>query len=137
MKIRIDKDIVTFTPDAVTTGNYTLTADQTLSAAATITPKTISVSGIQVADKVYDGTIDAEVTAAYAENSGMLDADVPFVTLKAENGTFTDKNAGENTGWHITMLNSQEYYADTFIYLWEGASEEEKELLQKELDELN
>lgn len=45
-----------------------------------------------------------------------------------------DKNAGENTGWHITMLNSREYYADTFIYLWEGASEEEKNEFKHFLD---
>ena len=85
--------------------NYKLKAPAPIAAA--ITPREVSIA-VTAKDKVYDGTIDAEVTAAYAENSGMLDADVPFVTLKAENGTFTDKNAGENkvVTCTVTMVNN-------------------------------
>lgn len=45
-----------------------------------------------------------------------------------------EQNAGMNTGYHINMLNSKGYYADTFIYLWEGASEEEKNEFKHFLD---
>ena len=86
---------VTFTPDAVTTGNYTLTADQTLSAAATITPKTISVSGIQVADKVYDGTTAAQISNS-GELTGVQTGDTVTVDLSNLTAAFADKNAGED-----------------------------------------
>lgn len=72
--------------------NYTLKALAPIAAA--IKPREVSIT-VTAADKVYDGTIDAEVTAAYAENSGMLDADQPFVTLNAE-GAFDNKNVGED-----------------------------------------
>ncbi|MBQ3200345.1 MAG: hypothetical protein IJB22_00340, partial [Clostridia bacterium] len=72
--------------------NYTLKALAPIAAA--IKPREVSIV-VTAKDKVYDGTIDAEVTAAYAENSGMLDADQPFVTLNAE-GAFDNKNVGED-----------------------------------------
>ena len=92
---------VTFTPDAVTTGNYTLTADQTLSAAATITPKTISVSGIQVADKVYDGTTAAQISNS-GELTGVQTGDTVTVDLANLTAAFADKNVGENKEVAVT-----------------------------------
>ena len=73
--------------------NYTLKKIEPI--AATIKPREVSLV-ITAKDKVYDGTTDAEVTAAYAEYSGMLDVDLSRVVLKTENGTFADKNVGEN-----------------------------------------
>ena len=52
---------VTFTPEAITSGNYTLAADQTLVIAATITKKDVVISAATVDDKDYDGNDDATV----------------------------------------------------------------------------
>ncbi len=89
-----EADAVTVAVELAGSGkdNYTLKALAPIAAA--IKPREVSIV-VTAKDKVYDGTADAEVTAAYAENSGMLDADQPFVTLNAE-GAFDNKNVGED-----------------------------------------
>jgi len=81
--------------------NYTLKAVESIS--ARISPRPVNIT-VTAADKKYDGTTDAAVTAAYAENSGMLDVDKPYITLKAENGAFRDKNVGENKEVTFTVV---------------------------------
>ncbi|MFG6430456.1 YDG domain-containing protein [Roseateles sp. LYH14W] len=68
-------------------GNYALTQPTNLT--GSVTPKTITVSGTVVADKVYDGTTIASLSGGSL--SGLVNGDT--VTL-AESGQFTDKNAG-------------------------------------------
>jgi hypothetical protein len=80
-------------------GNYTIT-DQA-STTASITPKAASVSGITAADKVYDGTNAATVSATGATVSGLVGGDA--LTVSAT-GTFSDKNVG--TSKTVTLASS-------------------------------
>jgi len=56
-----------------------------------ITPATLTVTGTTAAEKVYDGTTDAEVTAGTLE--GVVGNDE--VNIESATGAFADKNAGE------------------------------------------
>jgi autotransporter-associated beta strand protein len=76
-------------------GNYTIT-DQ-LQASADITPKAITVSGITVDDKVYDGGVLATVDTSAA--SGWLDGDSVLLNTS---GLFADKNVGINKAVTLT-----------------------------------
>ena len=69
--------------------NYSLTVPS--SVVGTITPKALAVSGITAADKVYDGTTAATVSAAAATLGGAIGGD--DVVLSAS-GAFADRNAG-------------------------------------------
>jgi hypothetical protein len=69
-------------------GNYRLTA-ATAATTASITPKDLTI-GITAADKVYDGTNAATVTAAIT--AGLVAGD--DVTVAAANGAFNNKNVG-------------------------------------------
>ena len=68
--------------------NYTFT-DQT-SSAANITPKSIAVSGITAANRVYDGTTDATVDITGLTFSGIVAGD--DLTASGTSGVFGDKN---------------------------------------------
>jgi filamentous hemagglutinin family protein len=70
--------------------NYTLSPSAS-STTATITQKALSVSGITAANKVYDGTRDATVTAAGAVLSGLVAGDSIAV---ASTGQFVTKDVG-------------------------------------------
>ena len=71
--------------------NYNLSTMGALTATATITPKAITVSGIAVNDKVYDGTLSASVSTTAANFNGMINGDDLSVLAT---GSFADKNAG-------------------------------------------
>jgi len=71
--------------------NYTLqTASETLK--ATITPKTLTVTGTTASEKEYDGNTTASVTAGTL--SGIIESD--DVQISTATGAFEDKNAGES-----------------------------------------
>jgi filamentous hemagglutinin family protein len=78
-------------------GNYTLAQPTGLT--ANITPATLTVTGTSVANKVYDGTTAATLSAGTL--SGLIGSD--SVTL-AQAGTFTSPNAG--TGVAVTASDS-------------------------------
>jgi filamentous hemagglutinin family protein len=59
--------------------------------ASTITPATLTIGGIMAANKVYDGTTAAAVSASGATYTGLISGD--SVTVSAT-GAFSDKNAG-------------------------------------------
>ena len=62
--------------------------------AADITPATLSVSGLTVANKVYDSTTAADVTGA-AQLSGVAAIDAGLVSVSGNaTGTFADAHAG-------------------------------------------
>ena len=70
--------------------NYSITSQT--SAAASITPKSISVSGLTASDKVYDITTTAAVNSNGVNFTGKIVGDT--VTLINVTGTFADKNVG-------------------------------------------
>src|SRR5205814_7685794 len=72
-------------------GNYTVNLT---TATASITAKTISLSGIGVVDKVYDGTTSATVHTEIAHLVGVLPADAGTGSLENGTGHLDTKDAG-------------------------------------------
>ena len=82
-----------FTLGGTDAGNYRL-LNQPAAAAAAITPKPVTVTGIGAGDKTYDGTTSAAPTGT-GELVGILPADVDYVGLVTGTGTFDSKDVGE------------------------------------------
>ncbi len=74
-------------------GNYQLASD-TVFSNANITPKALSLTGFEAANKVYDGTIVASLNIEQVGFSGMIEGDELLVLTAT--GAFADKNAGDN-----------------------------------------
>ncbi|MDO4806901.1 MAG: MBG domain-containing protein, partial [Coriobacteriales bacterium] len=72
-----------------TQGNY---AVGTTAGKLTVAPKTVTFDGITASDKVYDGTVDAELSVENAKFNGLIDGD-DFKVVDAK-GEFEDKDAG-------------------------------------------
>ncbi|HVY07522.1 MAG TPA: YDG domain-containing protein, partial [Burkholderiales bacterium] len=72
-------------------GNYSITSQATTT--GDITPKNLTVSGLAVANRVYDGTTVASVDVTGANYAGLVGGDVVHV---GATGTYADKNAGMN-----------------------------------------
>lgn len=90
---------VTFTPDAITTGNYTLDASETLDLSASITKATLDVDGI------------ASAAASY----GTMLKDIVISGLSAKlNGTNIDGNWSFK-GNEIPDAGNTEAYTATFV----------------------
>ena len=78
----------------------------------TIAPKPLTVTGITVKEKTYDGTVEAEI-----DNPGQLDGvygkDANQVTLVQGKGYFENKNAGQQTvaffGFALTGDRAKNY----------------------------
>ncbi len=73
-------------------GNYILAS--TASSAASITPKTVTVSGLTASNKVYDGTTAATVTSSGVTFGGLIGGD--NLSLSSVGGTFAMKHVGTN-----------------------------------------
>lgn len=71
--------------------NYAIT-DQA-SSSTNITPKALTISGMTVADKTYDGTNSATVNSSAPTRTGLVAGDVVTV---AATGTFSDENVATN-----------------------------------------
>jgi autotransporter-associated beta strand protein len=85
-------------------GNYALVST-TASTTANITSTGLTVSGVVVLDKVYDGTTNATVILTNAALVGVAGGD--DVTLVTSNAlaTFADKNVGSNQVVTVTALS--------------------------------
>ena len=79
-------------------GNYTLTA-QPATVKATITAKDVTITGLSVVDKVYDGTTTATVSGTAAV-SGAIGSD--NVTVTDGTASFADKNVGTDKTVNFT-----------------------------------
>ena len=82
-------------------GNYSLT--QPAGITGNITAVTVTVSGIAVNNKLYDGTQTATLNFTGAALSGVLPADQATVTLSTGGYTATFANAGPGTGISVTV----------------------------------
>ncbi|MCX7246442.1 MAG: YDG domain-containing protein [Burkholderiales bacterium] len=80
-------------------GNYNITDQQ--STTASITAKPLSVSGVTVAGKVYDGNTTASTNTSAAAYSGLVSGDALVV---AATGTFDNKNVG--AGKTVTLAST-------------------------------
>ncbi|GHM99170.1 hypothetical protein WSM22_06600 [Cytophagales bacterium WSM2-2] len=63
--------------------------------AFTVTPKTITITGVSIADKAYDGTTTATITGTPALN-GIVPGDNMTLNSTSATAIFSDKNAGSN-----------------------------------------
>jgi filamentous hemagglutinin family protein len=73
----------------VDANNYSLPSNPTSN--ASITPAPLTISGITVADKIYDANTTAMVNSLNAVQAGLLGNDVVNMAVT---GSFVDKNAG-------------------------------------------
>lgn len=62
---------------------------------ASITPKQLTVTGVTVADKPYDGTKTA-VISDYGTLQGIVGSDDVYISTEETTALYGDKNAGEN-----------------------------------------
>jgi filamentous hemagglutinin family protein len=82
-------------------GNYNIT-DQ-LSTHATITAAPLTISGLTVQDKIYDGTRTAIVNTVGAVKTGLIGNDMVTITAT---GNFVDKNVGNGKSVSISSSYS-------------------------------
>ena len=96
------KDGTTYSSDTAPTkaGDYTVkvtyeteTNIHEATADFTISPRTVTITGVTAKDKVYDGTNTATVKTDNAIFNGILEGDALSITAT---GTFADANAGDN-----------------------------------------
>ncbi|XME02180.1 YDG domain-containing protein [Lachnospiraceae bacterium C1.1] len=78
--------------ESIANRNYTLSA-QPASVTASITPREVTVDGITVSNKTFDGTTAATVDCSSATFTGVIDGDT--VTINGVNGSFADANVGD------------------------------------------
>lgn len=71
--------------------NYTLTQP---SLSASITPATVTITGISAGNKVYDGTAIASLSTGSSALEGVLAGDDVSLDLTGATGSFSDRNAG-------------------------------------------
>ena len=79
-----------------------------------VTKKPVTISGISVIDKIYDGTTDAELDYSDIDWTacGMVDGDELSVTAK---GTYEDTSVGEDKSVIITDITLGGRSADNYI----------------------
>ncbi|NRT55254.1 YDG domain-containing protein [Sphaerotilus uruguayifluvii] len=90
---------VTLALDGADAGNYVLSGIGQTQTSASITPKSLSVSGTVVANKVYDGTTTATLSGGALV--GVVGSDAVTLT---QAGSFADRNAG--SGKAVTASDS-------------------------------
>lgn len=83
-------------------GNYTLDTKDAITTQANITKKDVTITGLKAKDKVYDGTIAADIDATDAKINTIFDGDV--VEFKGVNGGFEDKVVGTNKNVSFASL---------------------------------
>ena len=88
-----------YTISGIDASNYSLTQPSTF---ADITPVELTISGVTVSDKVYDGTTVAILNTAGATLEGVVSGSVVSLNSSVAKGTFADKNVGTD----IVILTS-------------------------------
>lgn len=102
----------TVTATASADGDWAATS---VSYPVTVAPKEVSITGVAVADKVYDGTAAAVLSEdSVISAAGVLDGDDVTVDASKAAGTFADVNAGANktvafTGFALTGEDAANY----------------------------
>ena len=93
--------ITGFTTGGADDANYTLTQP---SAAANITPASVSVSGIIAGNKLYDGTTSVSLNTGSAAITSVFGTDAVTLNTSGINGAFNNKNAGSGKAVTISGL---------------------------------
>jgi hypothetical protein len=84
--------------------NYIL-ASTTITSTASITAKTVSVSGIKAENKVYDGTVAATINLSDATVSGAIGGDKVSVKTTGYTASFASKDVGTGKSVSISGLS--------------------------------
>jgi filamentous hemagglutinin family protein len=105
-------------------GNYLLVSGSAPSTAA-ITPKAVVVSGLTVANKVYDGTTAATVNHTDAVFTGQIAGDA--LTASGTTGTFADPLVG--TGKAVTLSGTVYGGTDPGNYTFTGQTSTTADIL--------
>jgi outer membrane protein OmpA-like peptidoglycan-associated protein len=94
-------------------GNYTLTQPTTT---ASVTAKTLTVTGITANNRVYDATTDAhdQLVTSSAALSGIVNGDTVSMSVAGINGTFASKTIGTNKPITITGITIGGTDADNY-----------------------
>jgi hypothetical protein len=79
---------------AAGTDSANYTANTTASAAANITAKALTVSGVTANNKIYDGTTAGTVDTQLATLTGAVSGDVVTLNAAGSTGVFANKNVG-------------------------------------------
>jgi gliding motility-associated-like protein len=87
-----------FTLSGSDAANYNLTQP---SASASITPTTLTVSGVKANNKVYNGNTAAILNTAGATPVGVIGSDIVSLNFSGASGTFANKNIG--TGKSVSI----------------------------------
>lgn len=95
-------DVSGITLGGAKAGNYTLGVAST-TATADITAKSISIASVTIADKVYDGTAAAQISAASL--SGAIGGDDVSVDTSGAMATFADESVGNGKTVNVTGLS--------------------------------
>ncbi|MDY0348854.1 MAG: YDG domain-containing protein, partial [Tenuifilaceae bacterium] len=100
--------------------NYTLTLDGAPTTTANFNPKVLTIIGFfMVADKEYDGTVNAVIIYNNLELEGVIEGDdVELIDVVAE---FVDAELGENKAVSITGANLGGVHKDNYSLTLEGA----------------
>jgi hypothetical protein len=79
-----------------------------------ITPATLSITGISADNKIYDGTTSAAVNFGSAALSGILGSDVVSLNSSLATATFTNKNVGIAKAVSVSGLELSGTDADNY-----------------------
>ena len=85
-------------------GNYTL-ASTASTTTSDITPRGLTVAGLSVADKVYDGTTTATLNGLASALQGVLSGDTVTLNPGSASATFVDKNVGAGKTVNLAGLS--------------------------------
>ncbi|QOX65330.1 hypothetical protein FRZ06_19205 [Anoxybacterium hadale] len=81
--------------------NYSIASSA--AATADILPKTVTVSGVTISDKIYDGNDSAAISDA--DLSGIVGADEVFLDYSQASASFDDEKAGDTKPVTVSGLN--------------------------------
>lgn len=99
-------------------GNYSYASS--LVTLADITKKPLVATGVSIADKVYDGTVAANITAGSPSLSGVISGDSVAVDLTGASVVFADKNVGTGknvflSGFTLTGTDAGNYQTQSSL----------------------
>jgi hypothetical protein len=80
-----------------------------------ITPKALTLTGINAANKVYDGNTSATLDVTAASLSGVIGGDAVNLNASGAAGVFSDKNAGTNKTITVSGLTLSGTDAGNYI----------------------
>ncbi len=102
----VPKEAGTYTA-AITLGGVTASTGE-----YTITPKEVTVSGIQAKDQEFNGSTEAELDFTHVVITGKIDSDELTVTAA---GTFEDANVGQNKSVTVSDLKLRGKDAGNYV----------------------